>query len=144
MDIVVGRTGVIGTVRGSSSRQALGVITVQCVLYQPPTVASSSVSRRKCPGLSAGFRYIVVSEKRKLKGSFSSVISGVDPAFSRTASLHWAKMSITSDEVNFLVYRYLQESGLSHLHLIVNTPQFTLGRRDALYILKKKHVYETV
>lgn len=94
--------------------------------------------------LSAGFRYIVVSEKRKLKGSFSSVISGVDPAFSRTASLHWAKMSITSDEVNFLVYRYLQESGLSHLHLIVNRPQFTLGRRDALYILKKKHVYEAV
>lgn len=29
----------------------------------------------------------------------------------------WAKMSITSDEVNFLVYRYLQESGWSHLYL---------------------------
>uniref|UniRef100_A0A3B4BVK7 Transducin beta like 1 X-linked n=2 Tax=Pygocentrus nattereri TaxID=42514 RepID=A0A3B4BVK7_PYGNA len=26
----------------------------------------------------------------------------------------WVKMSITSDEVNFLVYRYLQESGFSH------------------------------
>lgn len=26
-------------------------------------------------------------------------------------------MSITSDEVNFLVYRYLQESGWSHLYL---------------------------
>lgn len=27
-------------------------------------------------------------------------------------------MSITSDEVNFLVYRYLQESGWSHLDLL--------------------------
>lgn len=26
-------------------------------------------------------------------------------------------MSITSDEVNFLVYRYLQESGWSHFYL---------------------------
>lgn len=31
-----------------------------------------------------------------------------------------AKMSITSDEVNFLVYRYLQESGLSHFLSAVN------------------------
>lgn len=31
----------------------------------------------------------------------------------RTSS-GWVKMSITSDEVNFLVYRYLQESGFSH------------------------------
>lgn len=30
----------------------------------------------------------------------------------------WAKMSITSDEVNFLVYRYLQESGWSHFCLL--------------------------
>lgn len=34
--------------------------------------------------------------------------SSIPPPFLR------AKMSITSDEVNFLVYRYLQESGLSH------------------------------
>lgn len=30
----------------------------------------------------------------------------------------WAKMSITSDEVNFLVYRYLQESGWSRFYLL--------------------------
>lgn len=39
--------------------------------------------------------------------------SGRPPPFPR------AKMSITSDEVNFLVYRYLQESGLSHLYLLL-------------------------
>ncbi|KPP70615.1 F-box-like/WD repeat-containing protein TBL1X-like, partial [Scleropages formosus] len=32
----------------------------------------------------------------------------------RPHTLRLAKMSITSDEVNFLVYRYLQESGFSH------------------------------
>ncbi|KPP78329.1 F-box-like/WD repeat-containing protein TBL1X-like, partial [Scleropages formosus] len=38
----------------------------------------------------------------------------VDPLSSSPHTLRWAKMSITSDEVNFLVYRYLQESGFSH------------------------------
>lgn len=42
--------------------------------------------------------------------------TGVSPAFQHTPPFHWAKMSITSDEVNFLVYRYLQESGSSAQH----------------------------
>lgn len=48
-------------------------------------------------------------------------------------------MSITSDEVNFLVYRYLQESGLSHLCFIdSNRTQFTPCRND-IYIKIKNY-----
>lgn len=46
--------------------------------------------------------------------------------------LHWAKMSITSDEVNFLVYRYLQESGLSQCR-VPNTNIFTLDEKKRIW-----------
>lgn len=60
MDVVVGRTGVIGTIRGSSSRQASGAIPLPCVLYQPVTVASSSVLQRECTAFIAiGFIYLL-------------------------------------------------------------------------------------
>lgn len=43
MDIVFGRTHVIGTIRWSSSRQAPGVIAALRVLYQPVTVVSAGL-----------------------------------------------------------------------------------------------------
>lgn len=45
---------------------------------------------------------------------------------SRPPPFGWVKMSITSDEVNFLVYRYLQESGLFQVELDLQIPHKVL------------------
>uniref|UniRef100_A0A8B9GMB6 Transducin beta like 1 X-linked n=1 Tax=Astyanax mexicanus TaxID=7994 RepID=A0A8B9GMB6_ASTMX len=56
------------------------------------------------------------SQSISIKGIYFSFLSCRDggcPSFVPRPP-RWVKMSITSDEVNFLVYRYLQESGFSH------------------------------
>lgn len=74
-------------------------------------------------------RYHVVEDVRRgakchLGSAFGFICRSEPQPSSRPPPFHRAKMSITSDEVNFLVYRYLQESGLSPCPLL-NTNMFT-------------------
>jgi hypothetical protein len=66
----------------------------------------------------------------------SIVLSKVDHAswghFVFFEQLHLPPMSISSDEVNYLIYRYLIESGFSH-------SSFSFGYETAIHHVELKH-----